>query len=548
MQLADNIKWYNDGERANAIVLNRPLKTIVNYLDTLVTLDNSMSIEVFDTDLLSEGLVSGDYIYVDQIDSMYRKALCDGTQSQNVIGAYITLGERHYITYSGVVGGIYEPGRTYYLSSIEPGKAVTDYQECNVVLGMAISTSELILNISGNTTIVYYPLPQIERPIITSSVSGQTVTYTITNGNTNVDSFTWDISGTGYTIISGSLTGSTDTELIITATEDGDLTATVKAEGDNQNYVDSLVSLPVSDSFIIPDFNTTVIHGENKEGIALTDPGDIPISTLYFNALSYDSSVPASFMYFSANGRKSKVDFATEYNGNSFEVELDDIYYIGSFITNEDSGNPIILQEKDMGPVIPTLTSPVIESSQSGENGETVTFIVTDNDANTSSFTWNITGMSYTIISGSLTESINPSITVLTSGEGTIIAEAKSEGDDINYLDSEYSNIVSETIVIPEETLDFDSSAVHGESVEGISVTDPGEAPVSTVWFNKVSYDSSVPAIMMYFSANGRKTKLDYATEYDGDAFEVELDSIRYTGIFSENQDSTNPTLLTPVS
>ena len=534
MQLESLIQWYMDGERATADVLNRPIRTIVDYLDKP---SKSMMIEIFDENLIDTNVTPGDYIYVDQTDSKYKKALSDGTQKQNVIGAYSFIDDRHFIIYMGVVNGTYEPGRTYYLSGVTPGKPVIDPSSNEIVLGIAVSPTELILNFSGNTKVVYYALPQLVRPTIVSQVSGQVVTYLIETPPTGVQSYTWNISGTDYTIISGNETGSTSNTLAISANAEGTLNVSVKAEGDNTTYVDSQTSLINTNNIIIADYNISLINSETSNGVTYTDPGPIPTGTLYFNSVDYDNSIPADYMYYTANGRKSKIDFAIEYTGNTFEVELDGVYYTGTFAENEDSSNPTVLTQ--LGLI--TLSTPEITSVVNGNN---VTYTITVSDTNTESFTWDISGVAYTVVTGNEIGTTNNSITVNVPGSGIIEAKVKAIGDDSSYSSSVYSSSTSDSVGFAVVVGDFDTSITNGESEQGVTITDPGAAPISTLYYNKVSYNSSVPTNFMYISANGRKSKVDYAIEYTNAEFELELDGTYYVGTFTENEDSSNATVL----
>ena len=82
----------------------------------------------------------------------------------------------------------------------------------------------------------------------------------------------------------------------------------------------------------------------------------------------------------------------------------------------------------------------------------------------------------------------------------------------------------------------------------GIGYTDPimSKTVGSWLYFNKKAWDNSIPAEIMMASCDGVKVKFDYAGEYTGDPFEIELKdkSKKWRGVFQVREDFSNPVVL----
>lgn len=102
--------------------------------------------------------------------------------------------------------------------------------------------------------------------------------------------------------------------------------------------------------------------------------------------------------------------------------------------------------------------------------------------------------------------------------------------------------LVSGDPIVKIPVYDFDTSITNGQTVEGITLTDP--AGTMTMQYDKVVYDISIPALIMFFSVNGVVGKLDFASEYTGKDYIIIVGTDVYIGVFAENNDFTLPVIL----
>lgn len=104
------------------------------------------------------------------------------------------------------------------------------------------------------------------------------------------------------------------------------------------------VALSKSD-FPNSSYDTSLLDGEASGGIGYTDPNSLGM--LSFDTVSYDGTVPPSIFFISVDGVIAKLDVATEYTGNTFEVvTTDGVTYVGTFAAENDYASPAILTLK----------------------------------------------------------------------------------------------------------------------------------------------------------------------------------------------------------
>jgi len=131
---------------------------------------NSNSVDIISNDM-GETLVQNDLVYIDQEDGKYYKSFNTGlaNQAQNAIGVYRYLYDKHQIVFTGLINGFSNliPGKFYYLSST-PGVAVAATSVQNVMVGRAINSTTLLLEISGDTNV------SLSSGYDTSIVDGET--------------------------------------------------------------------------------------------------------------------------------------------------------------------------------------------------------------------------------------------------------------------------------------------------------------------------------------------------------------------------------------
>ena len=149
-RLMDNLTWLQDGERADAFVLNRPLKELANLIDNkdFKALLSTSGLKI-NTNELDTAVQVNDLVYKGA-DGKYYQALGDNDITSNFVGVYVVIDNTPVIIWNGVLErtGL-TPGASYYLSNTVPG-GITDTQYTGAVkIGIALSSTELLVNPSG---------------------------------------------------------------------------------------------------------------------------------------------------------------------------------------------------------------------------------------------------------------------------------------------------------------------------------------------------------------------------------------------------------------
>jgi len=180
--LTNNINWMTDGEKGDAVVLNRALKELVGLIDSkdFDPVVNKNGLKV-DPATIHTSVVDGDFVYKD-IDGIYYRALGSDTIREKTIGVYKIIDTVPVILFNGAVTltGLTK-GMTYYLDTINAGKITsTDYFHSTQV-GIALSSTLLLVSI----------IPVVKR---TQRHDKEFAQLDVTNINYDINSNVTDIS------------------------------------------------------------------------------------------------------------------------------------------------------------------------------------------------------------------------------------------------------------------------------------------------------------------------------------------------------------------
>lgn len=158
-----SIQWLQDGERASAGILNRPLKEVVDVLNTkfqeietdIETAERlPTSVGSIVDDAKVAGVTDGQAVYYDSASSTYKPAVAGSGAASKFVGIYnkvtkdngfehriITLGEANVpasLTATTV-------GTMYYLSTTA-GTLTTDASQGGSAVGMCSDTNKIIVS------------------------------------------------------------------------------------------------------------------------------------------------------------------------------------------------------------------------------------------------------------------------------------------------------------------------------------------------------------------------------------------------------------------
>lgn len=276
------------------------------------------------------------------------------------------------------------------------------------------------------------------------------------------------------------------------------------------------VGIDVNDvSFKI--FNNSITNGLNSNGVIYTDVSNE--FTLMYDTLTFNNSLPKKVMFVSIDNKVSKIEYANEYSNNIFNLEYNGVRYDGIFREASDENNPIdlfILGEEVIDTKAPILSS-IDKTFNTTLNVPLVLETVTATD--------NVDGIIAVVRTGT--------VDFTTAGTYNVVYTATDSSNNVSTITHVY--VVSAIIT-------YNVNITNPQTSNGITFTDPSNT--MTLMFDSRSFDQTTPAIIMFIIANGTAAKLDYAMEYTGRPFEIEINGNRYAGTFNENESYSNPTVM----
>jgi hypothetical protein len=276
------------------------------------------------------------------------------------------------------------------------------------------------------------------------------------------------------------------------------------------------ISIDVNDiSFKI--YNNLITNGLNSNGVIYTDLSNE--FTLMYDTVTFNSIIAKKVMFVSIDNKISKIEYAIEYSDNQFNLEYNGLRYDGVFKEASDENNPIDLYL--VGEEIIDTKAPFLSSTNKTFN----TTINVPLTLETVTATDNVDGVLPVIKTGT--------VDFTTAGTYNVIYSAKDSSDNISTITHTY--VVSAIIT-------YNVNISNPQTSNGITFTDPSNAMI--LMFNNRSFDQTTPAIIMFIRANNITAKIDYAVEYTGVSFEIEIDGNRYFGTFNENESYSNPTVM----
>lgn len=241
-----------------------------------------------------------------------------------------------------------------------------------------------------------------------------------------------------------------------------------------------------------------------------------------YDTKTFDALAVKKVMFVNVDGVISKIEFAPEYTNDVFNIEVNGLRYGGIFKEANVETNPIDIYE--LGSNITDITKPILSSTNKTFNttvGKPLTLeTVTAFD--------NVDGAIIVTRSGSVSFNV--------VGTYLVTYTAKDSSNNISTITHTY-NVTAAPVVVT-----YDTILVNLENSNGVAFTDPSAN--MTLMFNKIAYDKTTPALIMFIKVNNITAKLDYAPEYNGRTFEVEIAGVRYIGTFAENESYSSPTIV----
>lgn len=319
---------------------------------------------------VGSNLLDNDIVFIDQNTGKYEKSVIEApsSQKQNAIGIFKNIDNKSYVFFSGIVHDFrpnLKPGFKFYLSNSNEG-LITE-NETEVYIGRALKNNGFVLDISGEIGIdadkpsiriwdTHLNHPEINEGIgFTDTTSSLTLMFNKKSFDLTIPAELMYASVDGVVVKMDFASEYENAEFEVE--KDGlryagtfiknesygsPIPLTLYGEGNQPDPEPDPDPDPIPDPDVVYEANITT---------TMTDTGntftDLTSSmTLMFNRVNVDLSIPALIMFGEVNGNIIKLDFASEYTGNTFEVEVSNTRFIGTFTENSDFSNPIIINQK----------------------------------------------------------------------------------------------------------------------------------------------------------------------------------------------------------
>lgn len=276
------------------------------------------------------------------------------------------------------------------------------------------------------------------------------------------------------------------------------------------------VSIPY-DYVGIKEFMNNLNDGDNSNGVIFTD--NSKLFTLMFDTTTFNPNASKKVMYLIAGGYNFRIDFATEYTNNEFNIEINGDRYVGVFKEATNINNPIEIYL--FGQTVYDSTKPVLSSTNK-------TFTTTLN-------------IPLTLEAVTASDNADGTLNVVKVGTpnfavaGTYPVTYTATDSTGNISTITHTYVVSAIII-------YNNNLVNPQNGNGVTLTDPSTNMI--FMFDTKTFDPTTPAVVMFFKVNNLVAKIDYATEYAGKTFEVEIATVRYIGTFTENENYANPIVI----
>ena len=267
-------------------------------------------------------------------------------------------------------------------------------------------------------------------------------------------------------------------------------------------------------------FTDNITNGDNLDGVIFTD--DSGLFNLMYDRVTFNPAGVKKVMYANVNDIVFKIEFVPEYLNREFHIEYNNNRYTGIFTVATVISNSIDLYLLNNTPT--DTTAPILSSTNK-------------------SFT-TTAGTPLTLETVTASDNKNGDLVVTQTGTvnfnvaGTYNV-AYSARDVANNATTIHHTYTVEALPV---IATYNVNIKHLQTSNGITITEPTNT--LTLMFNNIAFDRTIPADIMFISANGVIAKFDYAMEYVGKIFEIELSGVRYIGVFAKNESYVSPTIL----
>jgi len=532
---------------------------IISFQQLVETIErsNSNSINI-DSANMGEMLSHNDLVYINQSNGKFYKSLNTGidNQAQNVIGVYRFAYNKHQIVFNGIINGFVGliPGKFYYLSDIA-GVASAVATNRNVVVGRAVNSTTLLLDITGDigiqettaydTTIVDGESKEgngLTDPSQTTAVSFSKKTY---DGSVPALIMFFEAGGVNSKLdFATEYTGDVFVAIIDDVVYTG-------AFAENEDYSNP-THLSIAGGAQEPPPEEDPINGM----ILLTGTASVDEGEVMTHIATVDVAPTGSDLIINlSNGSTITIPVGSD-NGSVLSIApaVDNDVTITTSIVSTSGGsydslhtgstvNTLVRDVEDLVEPDPVNASVLLLATASVNEGETITYTAEVSTAPTSSLVINLSnGSQITIPTNASDGSVQVTAPQVNGDTNITVSITSTSGGSYDTLDitDTASTLIIDAAADPDPT--YDTSLTDGQSADGIGLTDP--SGTMTISFDAVAYDGSIPAIIEFMSANGETGKIDFAIEYSGNPFSVTIDGVTYSGVFAENEDYNNPTIL----
>lgn len=515
-------------------------------IDELIrAIDNAGSFIIsIGSDQIGETLKHNDVVYIDQSTGLIHKSFNTLTpnQKQNAYGVYRFENDKHTVVVQGIVknfGTNLIPGRIYNLSKT-PGKVTDERQYSSVVIGRAMSTTDLLVEIKGETNI----LPQVSYDtavVHPESQFGVKLTDPTESMSVRFNKKTYDNSLPPSIMFfkADDLDGKLDVANeyfgdVFTVELKGSLyEGTFKANDQFSNpTVLTLVGGEVTPPAPLPTISVQnfVVDPDNKRlsgvatnaeeiDIVIKDPSDTEVFSKTFSGTTSWAITSSELPVFNSG---------IMYTVTATATNVDDATATSTAQDSYTESVPVA------DPTVNIVTFEVHPDTKalSGTCASTKTIIIKVEDESQSAVfnktINNNTSTTWTIAKNELPD-FDPDVTY----KATVTVKNSENAEAVVTDTSSYVEAVVPT---------YNTVITHEESKKGITLTNPDDN--MSLGFDEKSFDQTQPPSIMFFRAGDTIGKVDVANEYLNAPFSVTIGDDVYKGVFIVNETFDTPTVL----
>jgi hypothetical protein len=200
----EDLTWLQPHEKANAEIINRPLKELITKLDSKTyDVASKTAGSKIDASELDDSVQDGDFVYRGS-DSKFYQGLGLDDVKENIVGYYTVIDGIDMIVWNSIKTGTdLVTGDSYYLSNETPGAVTNEKYSGAIKVGVALSDTELLVSSQGSGTSDADSPEELQYQFLLNNSEFQNCFYDVFNEKESVTvsaGASYDSSSTNYIV------------------------------------------------------------------------------------------------------------------------------------------------------------------------------------------------------------------------------------------------------------------------------------------------------------------------------------------------------------